>query len=120
MAPLSGPRPDAGQVLQDIYDPVNNAIQVEIPLSAPIPVETPPGQPLEVTNVPGQSIAVDVLNALIPQVYDSIALTYWTSGNGTGQVETVQYYTGGLSGTLVATLTLNYNGNTQVSSVVRT
>ncbi len=118
--PLSGPRPDAGQVLQNIYDPANNAIQVEIPSSAPIPVATPPGQPLEVTNVPGQSVAVDVLNSLIPEAYDSIALSYWSSGFGNGQVETVQYYVGGLSGTLVATLTLNYNASAQVSSIVRT
>lgn len=104
---------DADQVIQRIYDPANNAIQVEIPSSAPIPVTNPsPG--------PSGALNVDVLNALIPEAYDSIALSYWSSGNGAGQVETVQYYVGGLAGTLVATLTLNYNSAGQVSTVVRT
>lgn len=118
--PLMGPRPDADQVLQNIYDPANNAIQVEIPSSAPIPVATPPGQPLEVTNVPGQSVAVDVLNSLIPEAYDSIALSYWSSGFGNGQVETVTYLVGGQSGTVVAVLTLNYNSSGQVVTITRT
>jgi hypothetical protein len=108
--PTQGPLLDSAQVLPRIYDPATNTIQVEIPSSAPIPITVPPGQ-----NIP-----VTVLNSLVPEVYDSIALTYWTSGNGIGQIETVQYYVGGLGGTLVATLTLNYNANAQISSVVRT
>ena len=120
MSPLTGPRPDADQVLQNIYDPTNNAIQVEIPGSSPIPVESVPGHPLEVVNPAGQALSVEVLNSLIPENYDSLALVYYNAGNGAGQVETVSYYQGGLAGTLVATLTLSYNGSGQVSSVVRT
>lgn len=47
-------------------------------------------------------------------VYDYIALTY--SGSN---VSTVKYYVGGVSGTLVATLTLSYSGS-NVTSVART
>ena len=109
MSPLTGPRLDANQVLQDIYDPSTNTIQVEIPSSSPIPVVAPAGQPLAVQNYA----------QLVPKVYDSISLTYYNSGNGNGQIETVQYYVGGLSGTLTATLTLTYNSSAQISSVVR-
>ena len=92
---------DANQVIQAIYDQTNNAIQVE-GVAGSIP------------------LGVEVLNSLVPVSYDSLDLTYWASGNGAGQVETVAYYVGGLSGTLVATLTLNYNSAGQVSNVVRT
>ena len=111
--PLTGPRQDSNQILPDIYDPVHNAIQVEGVVGGG-------GAPIAVTGASGNPVDVNVLNTLIPEDYDSISLTYWTSGNGNGQIETVQYYEGGLSGTLVATLTLNYNASAQLSSVVRT
>jgi hypothetical protein len=103
---------DAAQVLPRIYDPVSDAIQVQGSPSGsaiPIPITSAGGAPLDVV----------VLNSLIPESYDSISMSYWASGNGAGQIETVQYYVGGLSGTLVATLTLNYNSSAQISSVVR-
>ena len=51
--------------------------------------------------------------SLVPYAYDYIALGY-TGSNLT----TVRYYTGGLGGTLVATLTLAYTGST-LDSVTR-
>lgn len=111
---------DAAQILPRIYDEVNNAIQVEIPSTSPIPVTPASGAEFEVVNPAGQSLSVNVVNTLIPESYDSLALTYYSSGNGAGQVETVSYFEGGLAGTLEATLTLNYNSAGQVSSVVRT
>ena len=106
--PLTGPRPDSAQVLPDIYDPATNAIKVE---------DASTSGAFDPTN---QALRVENLSQLIPEVYDSIALTYWTSGNGNGQIETVQYYEGGLSGTLVATLTLNYDSSARLSTVART
>lgn len=52
--------------------------------------------------------------------YDYIALTYVTSGNGVGEVETVTFKSGGASGTTVATLTITYDLNSDVSSVTKT
>jgi hypothetical protein len=51
--------------------------------------------------------------------HDYIALTYVTSGNGIGEIETVTYYTGGSGGTLVATLTLAYDASDKLSSVTQ-
>ncbi len=51
--------------------------------------------------------------------FDSTAITYVASGNGAGQISTVQFYLGGLSGTLVNTLTLGYNSSNQLISVVK-
>jgi len=50
-------------------------------------------------------IAVQIQNSLVPKNYDYITLAY-TGSNLT----TVEYKTGGSSGTLVATLTLAYTG----------
>lgn len=98
--PTQGPLLDNAQILPRIYDSGTNTIGVTVPGGATLPVE--------------------VVNSLIPEAYDALALTYYSSGSGAGQVQTVQYYQGGLTGTLVATLTLGYNGSGQVSSVVRT
>ena len=53
---------------------------------------------------------------LVPDHYDSITLTYITSGNGVGQVGTVVY---NLSGGTVATLTLTYDSSGRVITVTR-
>lgn len=52
--------------------------------------------------------------------YDYIDLTYVASGNGVGEIETVVYKTGGSGGTTVATLTLAYDANNNISSVTKT
>ena len=56
---------------------------------------------------------------LVPKIYDYIALTYVASGNGVGQIETVTYKTGGVSGTTVAVLTLTYNASNNIETVTR-
>jgi len=56
---------------------------------------------------------------LVTEKYDYIALTYVTSGDGVGEIETVTYKTGGAGGTTVATLTLAYNGDDKLESVTR-
>lgn len=51
--------------------------------------------------------------------FDSTSITYVASGNGVGQIATVLFYLGGLSGTLVNTLTMGYNSSNQLISVVK-
>lgn len=48
--------------------------------------------------------------------YDELSLTYVTSGNGLGQIETVVYL---LSSTPVLTLTLSYDANDNLIGVAR-
>jgi chromosome segregation ATPase len=67
---------------------------------------------------------IDNLNArlagnLVPELFDYLELTYVAAGNGTGEIETVVYKTGGAAGTTVATLTLGYDGSNRLSSVTR-
>lgn len=52
--------------------------------------------------------------------YDYIALTYVATGNGAGEIETVVYKDGGASGATVATLTLAYNADNEISNVTKT
>lgn len=51
--------------------------------------------------------------------YDYVALTYVAAGNGAGEIETVTYKTGGVGGTTIATLTLAYNGDNEISSITK-
>lgn len=53
---------------------------------------------------------LQVLNALVPDIYDYIALSY-TGSNLTGVI----FKTGGSGGTTVSTLTLAYTGSDLVS-----
>lgn len=67
---------------------------------------------------------IDALNArlagnLVPETFDYIAVTYVAAGNGVGEIETVTYRTGGAAGSLVATLTLAYDGSNRLASVTR-
>lgn len=52
--------------------------------------------------------------------YDYIALTYVSSGNGEGEIETVTYKKGGVSGSTVAVLTLTYNSSDEIATITRT
>lgn len=54
--------------------------------------------------------------ALVPTAFDYVALTY----DGSGNVQTATYKTGGSGGSTVATLTLAYNGSNQLTSVTKT
>lgn len=56
---------------------------------------------------------------LVPEDYDYIALTYVAAGNGAGEIETVTYKTGGSGGTTVATLTLTYDANDNISTITK-
>src|SRR3989338_1775061 len=51
--------------------------------------------------------------------YDYIALTYVSSGNGQGEIETVTYKKGGASGTTVAVLTLTYNSENEIATITK-
>ncbi|MDD5108306.1 MAG: hypothetical protein PHC29_02170 [Candidatus Omnitrophica bacterium] len=51
--------------------------------------------------------------------FDYIALTYVSSGNGQGEIETVTYKKGGVSGTAVAVLTLAYNPGNEIATITR-
>jgi len=53
---------------------------------------------------------------LVPSEYDEIDLTYVPSGNGVGEIQTVTYK---LAGDTIALLTLSYNSDNKLSSVVR-
>lgn len=82
---------DFEQVLPNVHDEANQALQVS-----------------------------SVVGVLVPKKFDAIAVSYYSSGSGAGQIQTVQYYVGGLSGTLVSTLTLTYSGSGQLAGVART
>ena len=89
--PTVGPLLDNAQILPRIYDPTKNTIGV--------------------ANITGQ---------LVPKVYDSLQISYYTSGFGIGQPQTVIYLQGGQSGTVVATMQLTYNSSGQVATVTVT
>lgn len=63
----------------------------------------------------GSLNVTQIAAGLVPGSYDSIALTY--SGSN---IATVKYYEGGLSGTLIRTLTLSYDVSNNLTSVVGT
>lgn len=66
-----------------------------------------PNVGLAVTNVGG---------SLVPESYDTLNLTYVASGNGAGEVETVEYVR---DSETIANLTLTYDAQNRVISVVR-
>ncbi len=51
--------------------------------------------------------------------HDYIAITYVAAGNGTGEIETVVFKTGGSGGTTVTTLTLGYDSSNRLTSVTK-
>ena len=52
--------------------------------------------------------------------FDYIALTYVAAGDGAGEIETVIYKEGGVGGTTIATLTLAYDSDDEISSITKT
>ena len=56
---------------------------------------------------------------LVPETFDHIDIAYVAAGNGTGEIETVIYKTGGAAGTTVATLTLAYDASDRLNAVTR-
>jgi len=75
------------------------------------------GVALDGTSTPELGLGVlSVGGTLVPERYDSIDLTYVSSGDGVGEVETATY---NLDGNVIATITLSYNSDNKISSVVR-
>lgn len=72
---------------------------------------------VSVFKAPVTADGLSISTGLVPKIYD--AITY-TSTSAT--VDTYQYYKGGTSGTLVATLTITWTNSTKtiLVSVVRT
>jgi hypothetical protein len=60
----------------------------------------------------------DIAGLYIPQ-HDYVSITYVTSGNGVGEIETVTYKSGGASGTTVAVTTLAYDSNGNLISLTK-
>lgn len=81
---------DYSQVLQHSFDEPNNALRV--------------------TSIAGGG-------TLVSEQFDSEFLTYVPSGNGVGEIATITYK---LAGVTVATLTLTYNSDNKLTSVVKT
>lgn len=52
--------------------------------------------------------------------YDYWVVTYVAAGNGAGEVETIVFKNGGAAGTIIATVTLAYNGDNKVVSATKT
>jgi hypothetical protein len=56
---------------------------------------------------------LNILNSLVPEEYDAIALAYTGS-----RLDSVTFKTGGISGSTVVTITLGYTGDNLTSVVV--
>lgn len=67
-----------------------------------------------------QTTLLQGIGGFILTGYDYIALTYVAAGNGVGEIETAIFKTGGSGGTTIATLTLAYNVDDEISSVTKT
>ncbi len=122
---------DAGQIVKRVYDEANDRIRVDAEVTANIS-----GSQEVIINANDDSIAVRgsvsgnelepnldgsintlVLNSAVPVKWDAFSMT---TPNATTEV--YAYKTGGLAGTLVATLTVVYTDSSKdvISSLVRT
>lgn len=81
---------DPGQVLKSSFDETNQSMKVR-----------------------------QIAGNLITDPYDYIALTYVTSGPGTGEIQTVTYKSGGSGGTTVGVLTLTYDGSNRIATITK-
>jgi hypothetical protein len=72
----------------------------------------------EDTTTPANSnpLPVKVLNQIVTEVYDYLAITYI---GATDDIDTVTYKTGGAGGTTVAVLTMAYDGSGRLDEVTR-
>tara|TARA_Y100000310_G_scaffold281211_1_gene301544 strand:- start:334 stop:612 length:279 start_codon:yes stop_codon:yes gene_type:complete len=57
---------------------------------------------------------------LVPEEYDAILIAYVATGAGEGEIEYVQYRTGGASGTIVAQISLMYTVDHKLQIIERT
>ena len=83
-------------ILQNVYDPVSGKLKMD------------------------GSLTVSGSGNIINFDFDSYQVTYLTSGNGTGEPGTIEYYTGGVGGTLVGTIVYTYDASNRISTVTRT
>lgn len=90
-----------GQIVQEVYDPAAEAIRV-VPATGVDPITG--------------AAEVIPINQLVTSPYDYISLTNQTIGGEVVPV-TIVYKTGGSSGTVVATLTLTYDGAANLLTV---
>ena len=82
-------------ILQNVYDPVSGKLKMDGTI-----------------NVAGSG---NIINF----DFDSYVVNYLVAGNGAGEPGTIQYYTGGVGGTLVGTITYTYDGSNRISTVTR-
>lgn len=130
---MSAPPPtlkDANQVLRYAFNDADGALRVDATIQ-------PGGADLEI-HYADDSIAigdpssdnilsindngaanVNVVNSIINVPYDYVALTNTVIGGQTVPT-TVQFYAGGSSGTLVATLVLTYDSGANLLTVTKT
>jgi len=71
-------------------------------------------------NVKDADLDAKLAAALVIEDHDHLTITYRTSGNGIGEIDQVAYRTGGGGGSVVATLTLVYDGSDRLSTVTKT
>ena len=57
--------------------------------------------------------------SIITEPFDTVVLSYVSAGNGEGEVETIVYKVGGAAGTEVATLTLSYDAEDNITQIIR-
>ena len=62
---------------------------------------------------------IESIAGLVTEPFNYIALTYVSTGNGTGEIETVTFKAGGGSGETIAVLTLVYDVNNKLVSVTK-
>lgn len=60
---------------------------------------------------------LEAIAGFVTDPYDYVALTYVAAGNGVGELETAIFKTGGSGGVTVATITITYDANDQVSTI---
>lgn len=126
--------PAQGAALTAASTPVNIASDQTVPVSIssqPLPTgaATEAKQDSAITELQSANTSldnieadIDALNArlagnLVPETFDDIQVSYVAAGNGAGEIETVEYRTGGGAGTLVKTLTLVYDAQDRLIQV---
>lgn len=97
---ISNPVP-GGDIAQIVFNETASANRVVI--------VNPTGS--AITPDAGSTAQLQILNSLVPGVYDYISLAYDTSSNLTGAA----FKSGGAGGTVVSTLLLGYSGSTLTS-----
>lgn len=99
---------DFPQIIKSVYDEASESLRTTGGGSG--------GGTVQVENVPNGNLNVIDQAQLVPAQYDDIELIYIAGGPGDGQVGTAIY---SLSGTTIATLTLQYDAQNRLTKVTR-